>query len=57
MRLKLLKKLIDDNGILPQLLKREFSSRTTEEEDDIFENKECLNILSLISEMVEKPEM
>jgi len=56
LRLKLLKKLID-NGILPQLLKREFSSRTTEEEDDILENKKCLNILTLISEMVEKPEM
>ena len=56
LRLKLLKKLID-NKILPQLLKREFSSRATEEEDDILENKQCLDILYLIGEMVEKPEM
>ena len=56
LRLKFLNKLID-KGILPQVLKREFASRTTEEEDDILENKRCLNILNLISEMVEKPEM
>jgi hypothetical protein len=56
LRLKLLERLIK-NGILPQLLKREYASRTTEEEDDILENKLCINILNLISEMVEKPEM
>ena len=56
LRLKLLERLIK-NGILPQLLKREYASRTTEEEDDIFENKLCIDILNLISEMVEKPEM
>ena len=56
LRLKLLERLIK-NGILPQLLKREYASRATEEEDDILENKLCINILNLISEMVEKPEM
>ena len=56
LRLKLLKKLIDLK-ILPQILKREFASRATEEEDDILENKKCLNILNLITDMVEKPQM
>ena len=56
LRLKLLKKLMD-NKVLPQILKREFTSRATEEEDDILENRQCLDILNLISSMVEKPEM
>ena len=56
LRIKLLKILIN-NGILPQLLKREYASRTTKKEDDILENKLCIKILNFISEMVEKPKI
>ena len=57
LRLKLLKKLID-NDTLPQLMKREFTSRKTEEKDqDFLENRQCLDILNLISEMVENTQM
>ena len=60
LRLKLLKKLIETADIKPQILKKEFTNRTTEDEeenDDILENKTCFEILNLISNLVEKPEM
>ena len=53
LRLKLLKKLLDNN-ILPQVLKREFVSKISNEE--VGDNM-SFDILSLISKLVEKPEM
>ena len=60
LRLKLLEKLLRDknNKLFPQILKREYISKSTEEgEEDIFENKISMDILILISEMVKNPEI
>ena len=60
LRLKLLEKLLRDknNKLFPQILKREYINKSTEEdEEDIFENKISMDILILISEMVKNPEI
>ena len=55
-RLKFLKKLLD-NDILPQILKRDFASRTTDDKTDILENKIFNTIIIKISDMVCNKEM
>lgn len=57
LRLKLLEKLLDNKNIFPQILKREYSSLSTKETYDILQNSISINILKLIAEMVEKPEI
>ena len=60
LRLKLLENLLrdKDNKLFPQILKREYISKSSNEEEDyIFENQTSFDILKLISEMVNKPEI
>ena len=42
---------------MPTTIKKEFTSRASEEEDDYLENKLCIEILNLIADIVEKPDM